>query len=141
MDMALQLSQQSEGNNRTKYNYKLNTAGQIVVLKNMDPNFLECVSTFTYPPHPTFLIFPIPHTKILPPSTSAIFNAVYIINCLPQQFNITSNLQSSKNVTQAVLYHNAPPIFHSSLQCNEHNLAPETQHQNFSLLPCVCHAI
>ena len=25
MDMALQLSQQSEGNNRTKYNYKLPT--------------------------------------------------------------------------------------------------------------------
>ena len=52
IDMALQLSQQRETNNRTKYNRKHN-----------------------------HIIFPIPHAKILP-STSVLFNAVYIIICL-----------------------------------------------------------
>ena len=143
--------------------------------------------TFTYPPHLTLSIFPNHDTKIIPPSTSAIFSAVYIINylavpndppslirkkcyptflhhktsallsnfnalilsprnsisrcspkqfhcnesnsnnsisqclppcstafinemnMLPQQVHITSNLQSSNNVTSAVLYYNAPP--------------------------------
>ena len=66
IDIALQLSQQSEGNNRTKYNYKLST--------QLD----RYIETWT----PTFSIFPIPHAKIFPPSTTAIFHAVYMINCL-----------------------------------------------------------
>ena len=37
-------------------------------IENMDPNFLN--------------IFLIPHAKILPPYTTAIFKAVYIIDCL-----------------------------------------------------------
>ena len=34
--MTLQLSQQSEGNNRTKYNYNLTN-----IIENMDPNFSQ----------------------------------------------------------------------------------------------------
>ena len=41
IDMALQLSQQSEGNNRTKYNYNLTNT-----IENMDPNFLN-ISNFS----------------------------------------------------------------------------------------------
>ena len=66
IDMALQLSQQSEGNNRT--NTTTNSQHNLTnTIENMDP---------------TFSIFLIPHAKILPPSTTAIFNAMYIINCL-----------------------------------------------------------
>ena len=38
--------------------------------------------TFTYPPYLTLSIFPNHDTKIIPPSTSAIFSAVYIIDYL-----------------------------------------------------------
>ena len=40
IDMALQLSQQSEGNNRTEYNYKLSTH-LTNTIENIDPNFLN----------------------------------------------------------------------------------------------------
>ena len=51
IDMALQLSQQSEGNNRTQYNYKLSTQLDKYNRKQ-DPNFLNisnssCQNAFT----------------------------------------------------------------------------------------------
>ena len=61
IDIALQLSQQSEGNNRNSQHNLTNT------IENMDPNFPNISNS---------------SCQILPSSITAIFNAVYIINCL-----------------------------------------------------------
>ena len=66
IDMALQLSQQNEINNRTKYD------------TNSQNNLTDAIKkTWT----PTFSIFPIPHAKILHHPLQH-FNALYTINCI-----------------------------------------------------------
>ena len=62
IDMALSLSQQSETNNR-------NTTTNSLTTRQIQ------YKTWT----PTFSIFPVSHVKILPPSTSAIINAVCVM--------------------------------------------------------------
>ena len=97
------------------------------ISSNCKKNFLNSSISQSPPPPPT------PHLPSL--CSTVFFNAM---NMLSQQFHITSNLEYSNNVTPAVLLHNAPPSS-SSLQYNEHNLSPEVQHQNFSLLSGVYH--
>ena len=146
IDVALQLSQQSEANNGTKYNYKLST--QLVRDNRKHGPQL-------------FSIFPIPHTKILPPSILAIFNAVYIINYLAApddppsmqlkcymtilRHNNTDNLLSNFNALHTFpkkfhmtmlsnhLSNLNTTMFHSSLQCNEHVTPAVSHHKQSSI--------
>ena len=102
--MTWQLSQQSEANYRTKYNYKLSTQLD-TKLKTWISTFFN-MSTFTYSPQRTFSIFPIPHTKILPSSTSTIFQ------CSKQCYSCSSTLQHSQLLSNFNALHTFPKQFH-----------------------------